>query len=35
VSTVGFDEDKVRQYVKWQEQQENQFEQLSQQRLFE
>ncbi|PXF56372.1 MAG: IS200/IS605 family transposase [Candidatus Methanogaster sp.] len=35
VSTVGLDEDKIRQYVKWQEQQESQAEELAQQKLFD
>ncbi len=35
VSTVGLDEDKIRQHVKWQEQQESQAKQSPQQRLFE
>ena len=34
VSTVGLDEDKIRKYVKWQEQQEKQAE-LVQRRLFD
>ena len=34
VSTIGLDEDKIRKYVKWQEQQEKQAE-LSQRRLFD
>jgi REP-associated tyrosine transposase len=34
VSTVGLDEDKIRKYVKWQEQQEKQAE-LVQNRLFD
>ena len=34
VSTIGLDEDKIRKYVKWQEQQEKQAE-LTQRRLFD